>query len=239
MLAAASSALAQVPLASPTENPAELFRDAIASPYGRAMVAEFNAQVSKSADAACLQSKKLTPQLLAQRGEAFLTTWSIRATEKLASFIDMSIYNTTLAKSAGAGAQDELARLGNDPDVKRYLAVERPWWLAASLDYVTEQFSRYVLISRIKMEQISPLATGNQTLVDASEKLEQELDEFLKANTSDAVRRYVELKRQVADALAASLNTEKVRNTFSPTTLFTGAEKELAELCILDGNNPR
>jgi len=125
--------------------------------------------------------------------------------------------------------------------VKRYLAIERPRRLAFLLDYVFEQFSRYVLINRIKFGQVSPLATGNETLLRANptEKAEAELEQYLKTNTSPQVRRYIELNEQAAAALKASLNTDQVRNNFSPTALFRGAEKDLAALCVSSGNNPR
>jgi hypothetical protein len=234
-------ASAQVPLASPAEKPAELTREAFASPYGRAMVAEFNAVLRASADSACLQSKKLTTAQLAQRGEASITKWGVKAMEVLASFINISIYETKLALSAGVGAAAELKRLEASPEVKRYLAIERPRRLAFVLDYVFEQFSRYLLINRIKFGQVSPLATGNETLLRANptEKTEAELEQFLKATTSPQVKRYLELKEQAAAALAASLNTDQTRNTFSPTALFRGAEQDLAALCVGSGNNPR
>lgn len=237
----AAPASAQVPLASPAEKPAEVTREAFASPYGRAMVAEFNAVLRASADPACLQSKNLKAEQLAQRGEALITRWSVKAMEVLASFINISIYETKLAQSAGVGAATELKRLEANPDVKRYLAIERPRRLAFLLDYVFEQFSRYVLINRIKFGQVSPLATGNETLLRANptEKAEAELEQYLKTNTSPQVRRYIELNEQAAAALKASLNTDQVRNNFSPTALFRGAEKDLAALCVSSGNNPR
>jgi hypothetical protein len=239
--AAASPALAQVPLASATEKPAELTREAFASPYGRAMVAEFNTVLRASADPACLTSKNIKADELAKRGEALIVKWSVHAMEALASFINLFIYETTLAKSAGVGASAEVKRLEANPDVKRYRAIERPRRLALVLDYAFEQFSRYVLIHRVKLGQVSPLATGNETLMRANptERVEAGLEQFLKVNTSPQVRRYVELNDQVAAALAASLNTEHTRNNFSPAALFGGVEKDLAALCVPDLNNPR
>jgi hypothetical protein len=238
---AAAPALAQLPLANPIEKPAEVTREAYAAPYGRAMVAEFNTVLRAAVDPACLQSKKLKPEQLAQRGEALITKWSIHAMEVFASFINISIYETNLAKNAGVTAQAELTRLRANPDVKRYLAIERPRQLAKLLDYVFEQFSRYVLINRIKFGQVSPLATANETLMraDPTDKVEAELEQFLKANTSAQLTRYLELNEQAAAALAASLNTEQVRNNFSPTALFRGMEKDLAALCVTSTNNPR
>lgn len=229
------------PLASPTEKPTAVTREAFTSPYGRAVIAEFVNVLRAGADPACLQSKNLKPDQLAQRGDAFLTTWSVKAMEVLASFINISIYETKLAQSAGLGAAAEFKRLEANPDVKRYIAIERPRRLALLVDYVMEQFDRYVLINRIKLGAVSPLATANEALMRANptEKVEAELEQFLAANKSPQVRRYFELTEQAAAALAASLNTDQVRNNFSPTALFRGAEKDLAALCVSSGNNPR
>ena len=231
---AALPAFAQIPLGSPNDKPTELTREAFASPYGRAMVAEFNTVLRASADSACLQSKKLKAGDLEKRGEALITKWSSHAMEVLASYINILIYETKLAQSAGVGAEAELKGLQAHPDVKRYLTIERPRRLALVLDYVFEQLSRYVLIHRVKLGQVSPLATGNETLLRANptEKVEAQLEQFLKVNTSPQVRRYIELNEQVAAALAASLNTEHTRNNFSPAALFGGVEKDLAALCV-------
>lgn len=238
---AASPASAQFPLAGPDGNPASVTREAFASPYGRAMITEFITVLKTSADPACLQSKKIKPDDLARRGEAFIAKWGAHAMTVLASYINLSIYETKFAQSAGVGAPGEMKRLEANPDVKRYMAIERPRRLAYLLDYVFENYSRYVLISRIKMGQVSPLATGNETLMRANptEKVEADLEQFLKANTSAQVQRYIELSEQSGAALAASLNTDQVRNNLGPGTFFRGAEKDLAELCILSANNPR
>jgi hypothetical protein len=226
-LGVAAPARAQVPLANPAEKPAELTREAFASPYGRAMVAEFNTVLRASADPACLQSKKLKAGDLEKRGEALITKWSIHAMEVLASFINILIYETTLAKSAGVGADAELKRLQAHPDVKRYLTIERPRRLALVLDYVFEQFSRFVLIHRIKLGQVSPLATGNEILLRANptEKVEAELEQFLKVNTSPQVRHYLELNEQVAAARRPRSTPSTPATTSAPRPCLAGSRK--------------
>ena len=234
-------ARAQLPLASPDENPAAVTREAFASPYGRAMVAEFVTVLKSSADATCLRSKNIKPEQLAQRGEAFIGKWGANAMTVLASHINLPIYETKFAQSAGVGAAGELKRLAANADVKQYIAIERPRRLAYLLDYVFENLSRYVLISRIKMGQISPLATGNEELLNKNptEKVEADLERFLKTNVSPQVRRYIEMSEQSAAALAAALNTDQVRNSLGPGTLFRGIDKEFAALCVSSANNPR
>jgi hypothetical protein len=237
----ASTASAQSPLGRPDDNPAVLTREAFASPYGRAMIAEFVKVLKDSADPVCLRSRGIGPDPLVWRGEAFIIKWGTQAMTVLASHINLPIYETKFGQSAGIGAAGEMKRLEANPDVKRYMAIERPRRLAYLLDYVIENFSRYVLINRIKMGQVSPLATGNEELLNKNptEKVEADLEQFLKTNTSPQVQRYIELSEQSGAALAASLNTEQVRNSLGPTTSFRGAEKDLADLCVASANNPR
>lgn len=234
-LAATGSACAQGPLTNPAENPGKLVREAFASPYGRAMAAEFNAVVRASADAACLQSKNLSPEQLAQRGEALIVARSVKAAEAYASFINISIYDTKLAQSAGIGAAAEFARLEKNPDVRRYVAIEQPRRQALLLDYLFENLSRYVLIHRIKLGPVSPLATGNEALIRANptDAVEAALEQFLQTSKSAQLSRYLDLSEQMVTALRASFDTEAVRNSFSPAALFSGIEKDLAALCVL------
>jgi len=232
---------AQIPLSSPYDNPADLVREALAAPYGRAMVVEFGAVLRASADAACLRSKNLKPEQLETLGEAFLVKWGASSLRTLASFIDIALYETEFAKNAGAGAQTELDRLKADPDVKRYLAIERPRRRAAVVNYIVEQFTRYTLINRIMVGPVAPLASGNQALLDAdpTEKVEADLEEFLASVSSEPLLRYLDISEKASAALETSLNTEQVRNSLGPSELFRGAEKDLAGLCIVSGNNPR
>ena len=234
VLAAAGPASAQDPLTNPAENPGKLVREAFASPYGRVLAAHFNAVLRAGADAACLQSKNLNPEQLARRGEALIVARSVKALEAYASFINISIYDTKLAQTAGIGAAAEFARLEKNPDVKRYTAIERPRRQADLLDYLFENLSRYVLIRRIKLGQVSPLATGNEALMrqNPTDRVEAEREQFLQTSKSAQLARYIDLSEQMAAALRASLDTEAVRRSFSPMALFGEIEKDLAELCV-------
>ena len=57
---------ARAQLLGPDDQPGPLVRAALGSPYGRAMLAELGKSLRESADPACLQSKGLTPEQLAQ-----------------------------------------------------------------------------------------------------------------------------------------------------------------------------
>ena len=226
-------AKAEWPLIDPSEQPGPLTREAFASPYGRALVAEFVTQIRAAADPACLQSKNLNAEQIAQRGEKLLTTWGVRTMEQLASFIDITIYETTLAKSAGLKANAEIQSLRKHPDVKRYLGLQRPLRLARLLDHVVEQFDRYAILFRIKIAPVSPITTGNADLLraDPTEQAESALAAFVEANKSPEVRRYRELSAEVSAAMTAAIDANYVRY-MNFGTIYPEMGKELAVLCV-------
>ena len=217
----------------PFEQPGPLVREAFASPYGRALVAELGKVLHASADPACLQSKALTPEQLTARGEQLIIAWGTRAMETVTSYMDIKVYEQKLAQSAGRNAAAELKRLRGDADVKRYLAIERPARLAAVLDFVIGQFDRYALLNGLKLIAVSPVVTGNPELLsaDPTEAAEAALEAFEKANKSASFVVFRWLTRNAADAMTASLKTEQALVS-GPGTFFGGVERDLAALCV-------
>jgi hypothetical protein len=226
-------ALAQFPMLRLTEQPAPFVREAFASPYGRALVAEFGQALRADADPACLQAKGIAPEQLADRGGALLIAWGTRTMEKVVSSFDFKTYETKFAASAGPDAGAEMLRLREHPEVQRYLAIERPLRLAKVLDFVVEQFDRYALLKRIKIASLSPISTGNVDLENANptEQGVEALDDFAKASAAPELRRLLALSEEAADAVEAALKTGEA-NLAGPNAFYRGVEADLAELCI-------
>jgi hypothetical protein len=233
VLGGAPPAFAQLPLLQPTEQPGPFVREVFASPYGRALVAELGKSLRTSADPACLQSKNLAGEQLTDRGAELIVTWGARAMETLASLLDAKVHETKFTASAGPNAVTELVRLRENEDVKRYLAIERPWRLAKVADFILEQFDRYALLARLKLTPVSPLASGNADLMDQNpaDSIEEALDAFRDKNKSDALERYLALEEASGKAVSAALKPEAARA--GPATFFRGIEDDLAALCIV------
>jgi hypothetical protein len=142
---AAAPALAQFPTSGPTEQPATFVPAAFASPYGHALIAELGRALRADADPACLNSKGIAADQLEQRGEALLIRWGTRAMETARSYVDFEVYEKNFPASA------ELKELREQPQIKRYLDIEQPIRLAKVLDFIFEQFDRYVLLNGIKI----------------------------------------------------------------------------------------
>src|SRR5262249_44782285 len=117
---------------------------------------------------------------------------------------------------------------------KRYLAIAEPARQANLLETTLENFERYVLIRRIKLTPVHPLATGNVQLEakNPTEATEKALEKFTAGRKSAALERYLGLSDQAAAALKASMNKDKVIASGGAPTLFKGVEADLADLCI-------
>jgi len=226
LLAFAPMALAQLPVQTPAER-AALVRDAFASAYGKALIAELGKSLRRDADPACLSDKGLEPGQLEARGRDILVKWGTNFADGTASLFDVKAYAEHFPASA------ELERLKQNAQVKRYLAIAEPARQAKLLDTIFEQFDRYVLISRIKLTGVSPLGTGNEELLgrDPTDATEDALDKFIASSKSAALKRFLDLSDQAAAASAASIKKEQAVLA-GPHTFFKGVEADLAELCI-------
>ena len=232
---------AQFSVAAPDEQPAAFMREALAHPYGRALVAEFAKQVRQAVEPACLQSKKLDDAALGERGRDIFQRYGARIIEVYRDTIDPGLFDAALEDLAGRNTKAEIVKLREHPDIRQYLAIERSVRLARALDAAVENFDRYVLILRIPLKPISPFATGtgNEALAgaDPTDQSEAELERFRRERNSRQVDRFHQLSRATYLAFGKALNTEKGR-AWGPVALYKGIENELAELCIVRPGPP-
>jgi len=224
---AAAPALAQLPTSGPTEQPVTFVPAAFASPYGRALIAELGRALRADADPACLNSKAIAADRLEQRGEALLIKWGTRAMETARSYVDFEVYEKSFPASA------ELKGLREQPQIKRYLDIEQPIRQAKVLDFIFEQFDRYVLLNRIKIAPVSPTASGNDEVLRANptEAAEEALDDFIETNKSPEIERFLALSEQATEATQGAIKKEQAVRA-GPGTFYRGIELDLAELCI-------
>jgi hypothetical protein len=210
-----------------------LVRGALDSTYGKALIAELGKSLRKDADPACLIAKGIAPEQLEPRGRDLVIKWGEKLFQTLNDFIDPKVYEEKFAATAGRGASAELKRLGNDPVVKRSLELERPIRQASVLDAIFEQFDRYMLVKRIKLTAVSPLGTPNEALMkmNPAEATEAEVDKFIEANKSTALKKFQKLSQQSLVASGAATKLELVRKT-GPLEFLNGIETDLAEICI-------
>ena len=226
LLAFTGAASAQRPGPTPAEREA-LTRDAFASAYGKANIAELGRALRTDADPACLASKGLQASQLEARGRDLFIKWTNTLSERTNALYDPKVYGELFT------ASDELERLKQNADVKRYMAISAPARQAKIIDVMTENFARYVLINKIKLRFLSAAETGNPDLVskDPTEAAEATADKFVASRKSPALKRYLDLSDQATAAMTASMDKEKIKTT-APHNLLAGIEADLAELCI-------
>ncbi|HTG07640.1 MAG TPA: hypothetical protein VK635_26815 [Bradyrhizobium sp.] len=224
---AAAPALAQLPTSGPSEQPVTFVPAAFASPYGRALIAELGRALRADADPTCLNSKAIIADQLEQRGEALLVKWGTRTMETARSYVDYEVYEKSFPASA------ELKGLREQPQIKRYLDIEQPIRMAKVLDFIFEQFDRYVLLNRIKIAPVSPAASGNIDVLRANptEAAEEALDDFIETNKSPQIERFLALSEQATEATQVAIKKEQAVQA-GPGTFYQGIELDLAELCI-------
>jgi hypothetical protein len=223
----AAPTMAQLPTAGPAEQPVTFVPAAFASPYGRALIAELGRALRADADPACLNSKAIAADQLEQRGDALLIKWGTRAMETARSYVDFEVYEKSFPASA------ELKGLREQPQIKRYLDIEQPIRQAKVLDFIFEQFDRYVLLNRIKIAPVSPAASGNIDVLRANptEAAEEALDDFIETNKSPQIERFLALSEQATEATQGAIKKEQAVQA-GPGTFYQGIELDLAELCI-------
>lgn len=227
-------ALAQILLQFPIEPPERIVRDSLDTPFARVLMAEFARSTVRNADPACLQSKGLDEAKLAERGRDLFRRWGTTSMETITRVLDVNKFEEKIAERAGRGAVAEMARLQNDPVVKQYMVIERPLRLVKVLGFVIEQFDRYVLLNKIKLDSISPISNGKDELLraDPTEEIEEALDKFVTESRSSPFKRFYELSEIAGQALLESIDTNFALR-WGPSTFYRGVETELAEFCVV------
>lgn len=120
--------------------------------------------------------------------------------------------------------------------MRRLEALNRPIPLAALMDSILEQFDRYLLLGRIKLDPISPVARGetdsDATRANPTPAAEAALIKFITSNSAPrVVDRFLDLMEM---QLAATNRGVKRAGLAKLTAIqyFGGVDRDLAELCV-------
>ena len=203
---------------------------ALDAPFGQLHLKNFVAAVRRDGDAACLQAKTLDDAALFARGRALLQRYGVQTMKVLTDNFDRVAFQAALQEAGEADAAAEIDRLEGDPDVKQFIELYRPARLARALSQVTEQFDRYVLIARIKLYAISPIARGEPDAENPTEATEAAVQKHLEEHPSDQVERYLDLQDAVETAMPKGLRAGA--KNIGPMAFLAGADRDLAELCV-------
>ena len=224
------------PLGLWPQRPEASMDEALETPYARALLKQFAANVRKDGDAACLQEKGLDEAALIKRGRALVHTYGVQTIKLMEENFDDAAAQAAFAESAGPKAREEYQRLLRHPDVARFESINRPILLAVATDMVFEQFDRYLLIARIKLDPASPDARGESdnevTRADPVPKAKAAGMRFIETKASPAAMdKYFDLTQQYLAANRRGIRKEGL-GKLTPMNFFAGADKDLAELCV-------
>jgi hypothetical protein len=229
-LAAALPARAQGLLGMWLDPPDKLVGEALDSAYAHAILKTFAASVRRDGDPGCLDAKALDDAALIAGGRALLQRYGVQMMRILDENIDRAAYQSALSARAGPNAAAEFERLKRDPGVKTFIALDRPARLAKVVDTIMEQFDRYVLIGRIKLDPISPIARGETeseaTRANPTPAAEAAVQRFLERHPSPRIARYLDLLA-AAEPVGAQAAAK-----LGPMVYFAGADHDLAGLCV-------
>jgi hypothetical protein len=224
------------PLGLWPQAPDAVMRETLETAYAEALLKTFAANVRKDGDAACLQAKALDEAALVTRGRALLQTHGVRFLKIQDENFDDAVAQSAFAALAGPNARAELNRLLQHPDVKKLEALNRPIPIAKLLETLFEQFDRYILLGRLKLDPVSPIARGETssaaTRANPEPAAGAAVMQFIKKNqSSKAIDRFLDLMEANLAATNRGVKREAMAK-FGPMQYFAGLDKDLAELCV-------
>jgi len=231
--ALASAARADFPVEMLDRPPGQIVRETFDSEYGRLIVAEFGRLLRLRADPQCLRSSGIDPGELDVLGGDLLLRNGTRNLEIHAGMIDAAKFDAALSARAGKNAKAELARLKQDPDVKKLIELGEPERLARLAEHITEILERVALLAGIKFPKpISPIA-GNSALLDASpvEKSMMAQERFIESRNTPQVERWVQLQEAAFEAYEKAFDRERYI-PMPPRDEMPEALADLARLCV-------
>jgi hypothetical protein len=215
----------------PPEPVSEVVRHALELPYGKALLASFVQAVTKTADPACLQSRKLEPDRLAIRSRDVFQRHGTAMLEMFVGLVDKKAAAKALA--AAGGSDVELSLLAEHADVKALRDIVQPARLAMVANLLFENFDRYNTLTRTKFPAVWPLAGGDEALLaqDPTDRAIKAGRQFIEENDSAKLRRFLTLSEMSQQAIRESIDRKKAMAS-GPVQWLKGIDKSLADLCV-------
>ncbi len=221
--------------------PSDLVAKAFAQPYGRALATQFSDALVEIADPACLKTKGLTSEKLADRARALLLERGVYMLQRTETFLDRAAFKSYLQARLGRDGVAEFERLHTDPAVKAYLAADEPAKLAFFAEYVLENVRRYVMITRVAVKRpFTPLEAPIPSIeaLNPTPQVNAKLKEMRANDMSGALARYREMTAMAQKPYRDAMKMD-VAMKFGPGELLARPGKnnrdlydELVTLCV-------
>jgi len=185
----------------------------------------------EAADPACRASKSLDLASYKKLARIMIVAVGDHIRQFSASVQDGPKADAQFAAEAGQGALAELRRLANDPAVKEFLVRSRKRSEIELTQTYLENIDRALLLRRVQTRQASPLATGDDVLLEIEKVSSGPLD-YADAKKSRAINRFIELMGIAERALADTSNKIELLR-WGPVRLMPILEGPLKENCVM------
>jgi hypothetical protein len=234
---AATAVSAQTPAKPPPEfmkallppSPAE----SIEAPMS-AKLADRLAQVwFEKAESGCRASRSLDLASYQKFARTMLVAVGDHMRQLAASVQDGPKAEAAFAAQAGAGSTEELRRLSGEPVVREFLVLNRNRSTVEQTQTYLDNIERALLLSQMQTSaRASPLATGDAVLLDEIEKVSSAPLDYVDANKSDAMNRFLELLIIAERARTETSNQDELLR-WGPGRLMVILEGPLKDHCIV------
>jgi hypothetical protein len=185
----------------------------------------------EAADPACRATKSLDLASYKKLARIMIVAVGDHIRQFSASVQDGPKADAQFAAEAGQGALAELRRLANDPAVKEFLVRSRKRSEIELTQTYLENIDRALLLRRVQTRQASPLATGDDILLEI-EKVSSGPVDYADAKKSRAINRFIELMGIAERALADTSNKIELLR-WGPVRLMPILEGPLKENCVM------
>ena len=186
----------------------------------------------ETAESSCRASKSLDQASYLKLARTMLVAVGDHMRQLAINAHDGPKAEAQFAAQAGAGATEELRRLSNDPGVKEFLVRNRDRSAVEQTQAYLENIERALLLSRVETRaRASPLATGDDILLDIEKVSSAPLD-YVDANKSPAMNRFLELMIIAERAVGDTSNRDELLK-WGPGRLMVVLEGPLKANCIM------
>ncbi|MGE0339776.1 MAG: hypothetical protein AB7O79_07850 [Xanthobacteraceae bacterium] len=214
-----------LPTYFPTEKPEPISKQAFASPYFAALLEEFAKQVEKRGDASCLRSKALDGKAIQERARRIL----VRHGEEMIRLMQTNIDERLFRQYGGAETLGEIQRLEKNPAFTEFVKLARIGQIQTIVDWVVTSFNHFVVVNGYDWQGFSGVETGNPALLKFYDEPADRMDKLLNDNAS--LHSYLDLREKLRKETKAALHASVADRPSH--TFFKGAEKDVAELCLV------
>lgn len=216
-----------LPLYFPAEAPSAISNEIFASAYFPALLEAFAKQVEKLGDASCLQAKHLDSKALQERGRRIL----VRHGERMIQLVQANIDERRFREAGGVEALKEMQRGKSIPVFAELARLDRIAEVHAAADWIVVNFNRYLILSGYNWKGFTGAETGDPALTKFFDEPNDAFDKLFNQYAPET-KVFPDLRDKRQKATVDAFDSSRAAE-WTPRTYFEGAEKDVAELCLV------